>query len=91
MSRWIMGETLTFPGRFVGFGGGTVSRMATDRRSVEITEKHTPGAAAPRLAAVLGWDHFPEPTPEELREMDEKLAAARREAERIYGTDRGMD
>jgi hypothetical protein len=69
---------------------GTVSGMATDRPSIEITEKHTPGAAAPRLAAVLGWDSIPEPTPEQEREVDGKLAAARLEAERVYGTDRNV-
>jgi hypothetical protein len=60
------------------------------RRSNEITEKHTPGAASARLAAALGWDRLPELTPEQIRENDEKLAAARREADRIYGSDRNV-
>jgi hypothetical protein len=64
--------------------------MATDRPSIESTEPHTPGAAAPRLAAVLGWDRIPEPTSEQNREVDEKLAAARLDAERFYGTDRNV-
>jgi hypothetical protein len=62
--------------------------MATDRPSVEITEPHSPGAASARLAAALGWNSLPELTPEQIRENDEKLAAAQREAERIYGIDR---
>jgi hypothetical protein len=65
--------------------GGTVSRMATDGSRIEITEAHTPGAASARLAAALGRDGLPELTPEQIRENDEKLAAAQRDAERIYG------
>jgi hypothetical protein len=61
--------------------------MAIDRLSTEIPEAHTPGAAAARLAAALGWDRFPELPPEQVREADERLAAAQAEAERIYGID----
>jgi DNA-binding MurR/RpiR family transcriptional regulator len=61
--------------------------MATDQPSIDIPEAHAPGAAAARLAAALGWDGFPELSPEQEREANERLAAAQAEARRIYGID----
>jgi hypothetical protein len=44
-------------------------------------------SALERLTAALGWDRVPQPTDEERREAERKLAAAQAEARRIYGLD----
>jgi hypothetical protein len=62
-------------------------RMATEKPRINIPDVHTPGAGATRLAAALGWDRFPEPTAEQEREADGRLAAAQTAADRIYDID----
>lgn len=59
--------------------------MPDNADQLRIDEPHTPGAAAPRLAAALGWDRLPEVS-DEQRETDRaELDRAVDEMARIYG------
>jgi hypothetical protein len=62
----------------------TRERQTSDRPDPD--EPHTPGAAAARLAAALGWEGLPVLIAQQERIADEKFAAAQAEADLIYGT-----
>jgi hypothetical protein len=55
---------------------------AESRDPVRIDEPHTPGAAAARLAAALGWDELPAVSDEQRAKdlNDLEAALARRDA-----------
>ena len=47
--------------------------------------EHGHSPAAERLKEALGWDHFPEMTPEQREAFDAAKERVREEARRFYG------
>jgi len=67
------------------FDGGTLVPVTIEKISIGFIEKFTPEAGVARLAQVLGWDHVPQLTEEEEREIDRRMDEAQAAARRLYG------